>query len=104
MSVIGAALITFFAFALLSTHLGRKGMMRVAGYAAYLDLIVHGSMIALFLGTSTLGLMQAELSAILFTVSLRTYRYFIGFSRLERDGYKMKWRTYLPTRFAAATA
>lgn len=104
MSVIGAALITFFGFALLSTHLGRTGMMRLAGYSGWMDLIVHGTVITLFLGTSTLGLMQAELSAIMFTVALRSYRYFIGYSRLMRDGYKMKWRVYGPTRFAASLA
>lgn len=90
MSVLAAALITFFGFALLCTHLSRESMQRIAGYAMWFDIVVHGSVIYLFMGTSTLGLMQAELSAIMFTVALRSYRYLRGFQRFER----MRWVTY----------
>ena len=90
MSVIGAALISFFGIVLLSWHLSRSTMQRIVGYAGYIDLMLHGSVIYLFIGTSTLGLMQAELSAIFFTLALRAYRYLRGYQRFER----MRWVTY----------
>lgn len=84
MSVFGAALITFFALMLLTWHMRPGTKRKVAGYALPVDLLVHGTVIYLFFGTSTLGLMQAELSAIFFTVALRTYRYLHGYERLVR--------------------
>jgi hypothetical protein len=90
MSVIGAALISFFGIVLLSWHLSRSTMQRVVGYAGFIDVTLHGSVIFLFIGTSTLGLMQAELSAIFFTLSLRAYRHLYGYQRFQR----MRWVTY----------
>jgi len=90
MSVIGAAMISFFGIVLLSWHLSRNTMQRIVGYAGYIDVLLHGSVIYLFIGTSTLGLMQAELSAIFFTLALRAYRYLRGYQRFER----MRWVTY----------
>ncbi len=90
MSVLAAALITFFGFTLLCTHLSATTMRRIAGHAMWFDIVVHGAVIYLFMGTSTLGLMQAELSAIMFTCSLRGYRWLRGFERLEN----FKWVRY----------
>lgn len=90
MSVFGAALISFFGVFLLSWHLPRNVMQRIAGHALLADIVLHGSVIFLFMGTSTLGLMQAELSAIFFTIALRAYRYVRGYQRFER----MRWVTY----------
>lgn len=90
MSVFGAALVSFFGLFLLSWHLQRSTMQRIAGYAMWVDLLLHGSIIYMFMGTSTLGLMQAELSAIFFTIALRGYRYVRGYQRFER----MRWVTY----------
>lgn len=93
MSVLGAALISFFAMMLIATHLNLVQLRRVLGYTMYVDIALHGTIIALFVGTSTLGLMQAELSAILFSVTLRVARWAIGYSRLSRTGFKFYWRT-----------
>lgn len=90
MSVLAAALITFFGFGLLCTHLRPHWLRRIAGYAMWFDIIVHCTVIYLFMGTSTLGLMQAELSAIMFTVALRSYRWLFGFEKLR--GFK--WVRY----------
>lgn len=90
MSVLGAALISFFGFILLATHFERSTLQRIAGYAKYVDIVLHVSVIYMFMGTSTLGLMQAELSAIMFTICLRAYRWLRGFQRLERG----KWVLY----------
>lgn len=83
MSVLAAALISFLGFGLLALHLKRRTLMRIAGYAMWFDIVVHGSVIYLFMGTSTLGLLQAELSAIFMTIALRTYRVLIGYQRYE---------------------
>lgn len=82
MSILIAALISFFAFAMLTFHLSPQARRRIAGYAGWVDLAVHGTVIFLFMGTSTLGLIQAEASAILFSLSLRTYRWLKGYERL----------------------
>lgn len=93
MSVLAAALITFFAFLALSLHLSRDALRRIAGYAGWIDLIIHTSVFVLFMGTSTLGLLQAELSALMFTFALRTYRWAFGYSRLRRHKLTFRWVT-----------
>lgn len=99
MSVVGAAIITFFAFTLLCLHLSRVQLRRIAGYAGWFDVTIHTTVIVLFFGTSTLGLMQAELSAILFSLSLRLYRWLFGYARLERKGWRWRWRVVSHGRF-----
>lgn len=95
MSIIGAALITFFAMFCITWHLSRTTCQRIAGYALFVDLLIHGSVLYVFLGTSTLGLMQAELSAIFFTLALRGYRFAFGYQRVARG----RWVLY-PGSFA----
>lgn len=90
MSVLAAALISFFGFVLLMTHLEPQTRRRIAGYAGFIDMTLHATVLYVFFGTSTLGLLQAELSAIMFTVSLRTYRWLNGFERFE----KLRWVRY----------
>lgn len=90
MSVLAAALISFFGFALLMTHLAPSTRRRIAGYAMWFDIAIHVTVLYVFFGTSTLGLLQAELSAIMFTVSLRIYRFINGYERLERG----RWVRY----------
>lgn len=88
MSVMLAAIISFLAISLLLTHLSKPAIRRLVGYAGWVDLCLHGSVIALFMGTSTLGLLQAELTAVLFSVSLRIYRRLWGYERLTMSGWK----------------
>lgn len=90
MSVLAAALISFLGFSLLCLHLRRTTLQRIAGYAMWFDITVHCTVIYLFMGTSTLGLLQAELSAIFATCALRMYRLLLGYQKLERG----KWVTY----------
>lgn len=99
MSVIGAALITFFAMILVTWHMQRSMLRKVVGYAMWIDITVHVSVIVLFMGTSTLGLMQAELSAIFMTFAIRAYRWAYGYSRLTRRGKLLRWHT-TPGHFA----
>ncbi len=87
MSVLAAAFISFFAMMLLTIHLSRTTMRRICGYALVVDVLMHGSVIWLFMGTSTLGLLQAELSAIMATVSLRAYRLCLGYEKLTTKGW-----------------
>lgn len=87
MSIIFAALISFLGISLLSTHIGHKGMRRVVGYCGWVDLTMHFSVIWLFMGTSTLGLLQAEACAVLVTCTLRLYRRYLGYERLSTRGW-----------------
>lgn len=92
MSVLGAAIISTFAVLLVTWHLPRSTLRKFVGYALWIDIVVHVGVIALFMGTSTLGLMQAELSAIFITIAIRIYRYLHGYSRLRREGALLRWR------------
>jgi inner membrane protein involved in colicin E2 resistance len=94
MSVIGAALISFFAMSILSLYFSRNAFQRIAGYSMFIDLPMHVGLIYLFLNTSALGLLQAELSAVMITMSLFFYRKLFGYQRLERKGLRLKWKLY----------
>ncbi len=87
MSVLAAALISFLSFALITWHIPRSTMRAICGYALVFDIILHGGVIWLFIGTSTLGLLQAELSAILITCALRAYRFAFGYRKLSAKGW-----------------
>ncbi len=90
MSVFAAALISFFSVWLISRHLSAQTMRRIVGYPLWFDLALHGAIMYVFLGSSTLGLLQAELSGLMISCYLRGYRYFNGFERFER----MRWVRY----------
>lgn len=87
MSIVVAAFISFLGISLLATHLGHQGIRRIVGYCGWVDLCMHASVIWLFMGTSTLGLLQAELCAVLMTCSLRLYRMLLGYERLTSRGW-----------------
>lgn len=87
MSMLFAALVSFLSIALLITHLDAKWMRRIAGYAGWCDLLLHGLMFYLFFGTSTLGFLQAEAAAILFSLWLRAYRRMAGYERMGIKGW-----------------
>lgn len=94
MSIIFAALISFCGVALLATHLGHQGVRRIVGYCGWVDLVMHIGVIWLFMGTSTLGLLQAEACAVMITLTLRTYRRLLGYERLTFNGWQRfagKW-------------
>jgi len=94
MSVLGAALISFFAMAILSLYFSRNAFQRLVGYSWCVDLPMHFTLITLFLNTSALGLLQAELSAVLITMALYGYRKLFGYQRLVRKGWRLRWQRY----------
>ena len=65
LTILAAALISFLSIALLmNAYLQRDTRRKVAGqWAGRVDLTIHGLVIFLFMGTSTIGLIQAELAA-----------------------------------------
>ena len=81
-------LVTFASFWLLASHVSPKTMRRLVGYKLWVDVVLHCTIIAMFLGTSTDGLMQAEGAGILFSISLRVYRWLFGYERLTRKGWQ----------------
>lgn len=85
-----AMFVTFFSFALLFTHVSKSTMRRIVGYKGWVDLLLHGTVLYIFLGTSTNGLLQAEAAAILFSLYLRGYSYLLGYERLSKG----KWQRY----------
>lgn len=89
MSWLIAALISFGSIAMVLTHSPRV-MYRLAGYAMPVDVLLHGTILWMFLGTSTLGLIQAEAAGILFSLSLRGFRWAFGYERLV----KFRWTRF----------
>lgn len=87
MSWLIAALISFGSFALIATHLSPSTVRRAMGYAIWIDIVMHVSILAMFLGTSTLGLLQAEAAGIMFSLSFRVYRWAFGYEKLTRRGW-----------------
>lgn len=83
-----AAVVSFISFLLIVRHLSQKWLRRMVGHMWVPDLTVHGTVIWMFLGTSTLGLIQAELAAIMFSVWLRAYRKAFGYERFSLHGWK----------------
>lgn len=88
--MIVAAFVTFFSFLLVLNHLPARWMRRIVGYVGFVDLVLHASIITLFIGTSTQGLLQAEAAGICFSLYLRAYRWLQGYERLEG----MRWMRY----------
>lgn len=85
-----AAFVSFVSFILLMTHLSGRTMRRIVGYKGVVDLLLHGTILWMFLGTSTLGLLQAEAAGILFSMYLRFYSWAWGYERLTQ----FKWQRF----------
>lgn len=90
-TILAAALISFFSISLLmNAYLTPATRYKVAGqWAGRIDLLIHSTVILMFVGTSTLGLIQAELAAIIWTLYNRYfYRWYRGASYKNVRG---KW-------------
>lgn len=84
------ALVSFAAFFLLISHMSQPMVRRLVGYKGWTDLVLHTTVIVLFMGTSTEGLIQAEAAAILFSLWLRAYKWAFGYERFV----KLRWVRY----------
>lgn len=80
-----AAVVTFASMMLLVSHLSPKFLRRLVGYKGYFDIVLHTTILYMFFGTSTEGLLQAECAGIFFSLWLRAYRWLFGFEKLIRD-------------------
>lgn len=79
--MIVAAFVTFTVFVLMLNWLSAQTTRRLFGYAMWIDIFVHGSILYMFFGTSTMGLLQAEAAGILFSLYIRVYRWGWGYER-----------------------
>lgn len=87
--ILASAIISFASITLLmNAYMQKATRLKVAGqWAGRIDLMVHTTVILMFIGTSTLGLIQAELAAIMFTVYNRYwYRWARGASYKNDKG------------------
>lgn len=83
-----AAFVTFCSFMLLMSHMNPRTLRRLVGYKGKVDVVLHATVIFMFIGTSTDGLLQAEAAAIMFSLFLRGYRYLKGYEVYQR---KVGW-------------
>jgi hypothetical protein len=86
-----AAFVSFASFALLLTHMSPQTLRRIVGYKGYVDVILHGTILWMFFGTSTMGLLQAEAAGICFSLYLRFYSWAFGYERLNQH---LSWVRY----------
>ncbi len=83
-----AAAVTFASLLLLLAHLPRQWSRRFAGYAGPVDLLLHGTLLYMFIGTSTTGLIQAEAAGVCVSLLIRAYRWLFGYEKFGRRGWK----------------
>lgn len=85
-----AAFVSFFSFALLLTHLSPSVLRLMVGYKGVVDIMLHGTILWMFFGTSTMGLLQAEAAGICFSLYLRLYSWLFGYERYV-SGRRMRF-------------
>ena len=76
-------LVSFASFWLLLSHISKPAMRKLVGYKGWVDVCLHSTILFMFFGTSTDGLLQAEAAGILFSIYLRAYSYFAGYEKLQ---------------------
>ena len=79
-----ASFVTFCSFMLLISHMSPRMMRRLVGRKGMVDLVLHTTVIMMFIGTSTEGLLQAEAAAIMFSLFLRGYKKALGYEQWSR--------------------
>lgn len=87
-----AAFVSFCSFILLLQHVSGSTMRKLVGHKGWVDLVLHLSILFMFFGTSTDGLLQAEAAGICFSLYLRVYAKLFGYSRF--DWRRFQWRHY----------
>ena len=94
-----AAFVSFCSFALLMQHLSPSTMRLLVGYKGFVDVVLHLTILYMFFGTSTMGLLQAEAAGICFSLYLRLYHKLWGYERFA--GGKRRRFAGLLTRMVA---
>ncbi|OYV62956.1 MAG: hypothetical protein B7X03_03615 [Parcubacteria group bacterium 21-58-10] len=82
-----AAFISFVSFMVLMMHMPGHMIRKLVGQMWIPDILMHGTVLYLFFGTSTMGLIQAEAAAIMFSLWLRYYRWAYGSEKLTLRGW-----------------
>lgn len=91
--IVIAGFITFVSFWIVLHFMPPRIVRRIMGTRPWLDLILHAGVIILFLGAPTM-LIQAELSAIMFSLAITIYRKLNGYEKLHRRGIRLVWVRY----------
>lgn len=84
-----AAFVSFVSFWLVMRHLSPVTMRRLLGYVGWVDVVLHVTILTLFINKGFEGLMQAEAAGIMFSLYLRFRRWGWGYSRF--DWRRMTW-------------
>lgn len=89
-----AAFVSFVSFWVVLHQLPPSLVRKLVGYKTFMNVLLHGSVLWMFIGTSTEGLLQAEAAAIMFSIWVEAYRRLQGYERLVRIGWKFSWVRY----------
>lgn len=85
--IVIAGFITFLSFWIVLHFMPPRVVRRIMGTRPWLDILLHGGVIVLFIGAPTM-LIQAELSAIMFSLAITIYRKLNGYEKLTLRGWK----------------
>lgn len=86
--LIGCGFLMFCSFAFIMLHVNVRSLRKILGYPFFIDILLHGTVFYLVLTTGTIsGLLEAEIAAIIGSISLRIMRKLIGYERLGKRGW-----------------
>lgn len=91
------SVLLFAAIAMVVTFLlmiNRLDLRKFLGYAGWVDLVFSFLMLALFANTFS-GVVAASLAGVVMTITLEVLKRLIGYKRLVRRGFKLRWE-YTP--------
>lgn len=73
----------------------KLNIRRVLGYDVFFDVTCTVVLITSFSGTVT-GMAAAMIAGVCISIMLGIAKLLFGYERLERDGFKIRWRYYSP--------
>lgn len=90
-----AIIISLAAAAALFVLMIKLNIRRVLGYDVLVDLCSTALLVSMFSGTAT-GMAAAMFGGVILSILLLLAKLLLGYERLERDGYHLRWRYYPP--------
>lgn len=75
--------------------MARLDILKFLGYAGIVDVVFTALMLEMFAGTF-MGIVAGAVAGLCMTTLLYVLKYSMGYKRLERVGYRLKWVYHSP--------
>ncbi len=89
----GLIIAAFVLVVALLVTMARFGLRKFLGYSAVVDILFTVLMFALFAGTYS-GIVASAFAGLFMTMMLCGLKYAVGYERLERKGFRVRWVHY----------